>query len=84
MTSSLTGGCQPAEKDAPGAHTALGVLRGAWIDGVAAFLGVPYALPPVGPLRFASAAPVRSWSGQFDATQHGRSRPNRCRVSAPS
>lgn len=57
--------------DAPTAHTALGVLRGAWIDGVAAFFGVPYALPPVGPLRFAPASPAHSWRGQFDATQHG-------------
>ena len=57
--------------DAPTAHTALGVLRGAWIDGVAAFFGVPYALPPIGPLRFAPASPAHSWRGQFDATQHG-------------
>jgi para-nitrobenzyl esterase len=57
--------------DAPVANTALGDLQGAWIDGVAAFLGVPYASPPVGPLRLAPAAPVQSWSGKRDATRHG-------------
>jgi para-nitrobenzyl esterase len=71
MTSSLTSGIHQAEKDTLIVHTALGDLRGAWIDGVAAFLGVPYALPPVGPLRFAQASPAPSWRGLFDATQHG-------------
>ena len=71
MTLPLISTSRQAEKDAPVAHTALGVLRGTWIDGVAAFLGVPYASPPVGPLRFAPASPARPWSGQFDATRHG-------------
>jgi para-nitrobenzyl esterase len=71
VTSPLTSGFHQAERDAPVAHTGLGVLRGAWIDGVAAFLGVPYALPPVGALRLAPASPVQSWKGQFDATRHG-------------
>ncbi len=57
--------------DAPVAHTALGDLRGEWQDGIAAFRGVPYATPPLGELRFAAAAPIRSWSGLRDATQHG-------------
>ena len=71
MTSPIASAFHQAEQDPPVARTALGVLRGAWIDGVAAFLGVPYALPPVGPLRFAPASPAHSWSGQFDATRHG-------------
>jgi para-nitrobenzyl esterase len=57
--------------EAPVANTVLGDLQGAWIDGVAAFLGVPYASPPVGPLRMAPAAPVQPWNGQRDATRHG-------------
>src|ERR1700689_5776125 len=57
--------------DVPVAHTALGDLRGEWRDGVAAFRGVPYAAPPLGELRFAAAAPIRSWSGLRDATRHG-------------
>ena len=51
-------GNHTAEKDAPVARTALGVLRGAWIDGVAAFFGSAlHADPPVGLLRFAPASP---------------------------
>lgn len=59
------------ETVAPVAHTALGDLRGIFKDGVAAFRGVPYAAPPIGDLRFAAAAPVSSWRGLRDATQHG-------------
>ena len=78
-------GNHTAEKDAPVARTALGVLRGVWIDGVAAFLGVPYALPPVGPLRFAPASPAHSWgAANLMPLSTARSRPNRRRVSALS
>jgi para-nitrobenzyl esterase len=71
MALPLAATAQQVDKAAPVAHTAFGDLRGAWIDGIAAFLGVPYAAPPVGGLRFAPAAPVRPWSGQRDATRHG-------------
>ena len=61
--------------DGPVAHTVLGDLRGLWLDGIAAFRGVPYAAPPVGELRFAPAAPAKGWSGLRDATRHGRIAP---------
>jgi para-nitrobenzyl esterase len=67
----MTGTPIAACGDAPVAHTSLGVLRGAWHDGIAAFRGVPYAAPPVGALRFAPAAPAQRWDGQRDATRHG-------------
>jgi carboxylesterase type B len=36
------------------------------------FLGMPYAQPPVGPLRFHVPMPLTtSWSGQRNATQYG-------------
>jgi para-nitrobenzyl esterase len=57
--------------DAPIARTSLGDLRGAWQDGVAAFRGVPYALPPIGERRFVAARPLQTWSGARDATRHG-------------
>src|ERR1700733_14636347 len=57
--------------DAPIAATSLGSLRGAWHDGIAAFRGVPYAVPPIGDRRFATAAPAEPWSGLRDATGHG-------------
>lgn len=37
---------------------------------VNAFLGIPYAKPPVGALRFERTAPVDQWSGVRDALQH--------------
>ncbi|MGH7919994.1 MAG: carboxylesterase/lipase family protein, partial [Candidatus Dormibacteraceae bacterium] len=35
------------------------------------FRGVPYAAPPMGPLRFAAPAPPPAWRGERDATRHG-------------
>jgi para-nitrobenzyl esterase len=52
-----------------------GALRGSATGGVAAFKGVPYAAPPVGPLRFAAPAPVVPWDGVRDATAYGPTPP---------
>lgn len=41
------------------------------MSGVRRFLGVPYAAPPVGHLRFALPQPPPPWSGVRDATQRG-------------
>jgi len=47
-------------------ETDRGALRGTRRDGVARFLGVPYAAPPVGRRRFLPPEPER-WSGVRDA-----------------
>src|SRR6185312_15519046 len=50
-----------------------GALSGATADGVSTFLGIPYAAPPVGPLRWRLPAPGPTWTGARDATKPGAS-----------
>lgn len=51
--------------------TASGALQGELAQGSRAFLGVPFAAPPVNERRFAAPQPVASWSGVRDATKQG-------------
>ena len=48
-----------------------GQVRGAWRGTSAAFLGVPFAEAPVGPLRFGAPVPVAAWDGVRDASTLG-------------
>jgi para-nitrobenzyl esterase len=48
-----------------------GTVRGAMVDGVATFRGIPYAEPPVGPLRFAPPVRAARSSDIIDATRFG-------------
>ncbi len=48
-----------------------GKVRGRTVDGVSAFLGVPYAAPPVGRARFQAPRPVVSWTGIREASSPG-------------
>jgi para-nitrobenzyl esterase len=52
-------------------HTTAGMVQGFVRDGVHVFLGVPYAAPPVGELRFRPPAPAMAWDGARPATQPG-------------
>jgi para-nitrobenzyl esterase len=54
----------------PIAHTASGDLAGDGTD-IHVFKGVPYAAPPVGPLRWRPPEPVAPWTGVRDATKFG-------------
>ena len=51
--------------------TEAGLVLGAADDDVVAFKGVPYAAPPVGPLRWRSPRPAAPWSGTLDANKYG-------------
>jgi para-nitrobenzyl esterase len=59
---------------APTVPTTQGVVRGFTGDGAAKFLGLPYAAPPVGTLRWRAPQPAARWHGVRSATSYG----NRC------
>ncbi|MDI2126529.1 carboxylesterase/lipase family protein [Yinghuangia seranimata] len=63
----------PARADGSGpvVPTRSGVLRGQVHDNAEEFLGVPYAAPPVGALRFRAPQPAAPWRGVRDATRQG-------------
>jgi carboxylesterase type B len=44
------------------------------------FLGIPFAQPPVGTLRFVDAQPVSPIPGVFNATQYGAACPQNCEL----
>lgn len=54
------------------AHTTSGRVAGrVEADGLKTFLGIPYAEPPVGALRFAKPRPPQPWSGVYPALAFG-------------
>nr|XP_057931474.1 cocaine esterase [Doryrhamphus excisus] len=68
--------CVAAKRDAPIVHTALGSLKGEYVSvkgketGVYAYLGIPFAKPPLGPaLRLAPPQDAERWEGVRDATK---------------
>ncbi len=48
-----------------------GSIRGAEVEGIRVFKGLPYAAPPVGDLRWRPPQPAARWSGVRDATAFG-------------
>lgn len=59
----------------PIVQTAYGAIQGYVEDGVCCYLGVPYAKPPVGALRFLPPQPLERWEGVRQATHYGHSAP---------
>ena len=58
-----------AAASGPVADTANGAVLGLANGAVDEFLGIPYAAPPVGALRWQPPQPAANWSGVRDATQ---------------
>lgn len=72
-TSVQAGAAAPVRSGAIGdplvVRTDDGVLSGAAAGSMDEYLGIPYAAPPVGALRWEPPAPAASWSGVRTATQ---------------
>lgn len=60
-----------AAAPAPQVRVDGGRVAGAAGDGVAAFKGIPFALPPVGELRWRPPQPVAPWKGVRQTTEFG-------------
>lgn len=54
----------------PVVSTAEGPVRGTTMNGVDIFLGIPYAAPPTGSLRWRPPQPVQHWTDTLDATHY--------------
>lgn len=52
-------------------QTKSGKVKGYERGGLIEYLGIPFAEPPVGALRFKRAVPVTPWENVFDAKQYG-------------
>uniref|UniRef100_A0A8C0WXD1 Carboxylesterase type B domain-containing protein n=1 Tax=Castor canadensis TaxID=51338 RepID=A0A8C0WXD1_CASCN len=67
---------QGQDSASPIRTTHTGQVRGSLVHvkgtdvGVHTFLGIPFAKPPLGPLRFAPPEPAAPWSGVRDGTSH--------------
>ena len=68
LLSGVQSACERAE---PVVQTQSGAVRGAMLDGVMAFKGIPFAAPPVGEWRWRPPQPVEPWQGVRDATAYG-------------
>jgi para-nitrobenzyl esterase len=64
-------GAATPDSGAPVVKTRAGAVRGIVWDNVREFMGVPYAAPPVGKLRWQPPHPHASWSRTLDASHAG-------------
>jgi para-nitrobenzyl esterase len=61
----------PQPSDPAVVQTAAGAMRGIVAPDHRLFAGIPYAAPPIGPLRWRPPAPAAPWAGVRDATRVG-------------
>ena len=62
-------------EEGPVVRTTEGPVRGFVRSGVSVFLGIPYAAPPVGNLRWRPPQPVEHWDNPLDATHYANTCP---------
>src|SRR5437660_5846887 len=61
-------------------ETRYGIVRGLSRDAVTVWKGIPFAQPPLGPLRFQPPQPLEPWTDVREATKFGRIAPQ---IGAP-
>ncbi|NND53356.1 MAG: carboxylesterase family protein [Gammaproteobacteria bacterium] len=61
--------------DAPVVMVQNGALQGVSEAGIERYLGIPYAAPPVGELRWRPPQPAADWDGRRAANSHGHACP---------
>ena len=66
----ILSGCRGA-RPSPIVRTQAGEIQGEITEGIQRFLGVPYAEPPFGQLRFKPPMPRKRWDGVFVANKYG-------------
>lgn len=52
-------------------RTSSGMVQGHKRDSIVEYLGIPFAKPPVGELRFKRSQPIDPWEGVFEAKEYG-------------
>ena len=68
---------------APLVETSYGKLRGTEEREVTVFRGIPFARPPVGPLRFRAPERPAGWAGVRDAIRFGPAAPQQASTLGP-
>ncbi|MEO8926385.1 MAG: carboxylesterase family protein [Caulobacteraceae bacterium] len=76
----LQGASAAVDRDQPIVMAPAGTLAGRRIGDMDAYRGIPYAAPPVGPLRWKPPQAPTPWSGTLDATRFA----NHCPQTASS
>jgi para-nitrobenzyl esterase len=72
VTGLLLMGAMPQGTNKP-VHVDSGLISGVTDGGVTVYLGIPFAAPPVGPLRWRPPQPVAHWNGVRQANHFGAS-----------
>jgi len=72
LVGTASDGLLAAAASDPQVATKQGIVAGTTNGAVRAFLGIPYAAPPVGPLRWKPPRPAANWSGVRPAKLFGR------------
>jgi len=80
----MAAGCNVATAESVTVQTVEGPVAGNLGGNLTSFLGIPYAAPPVGDLRFRAPAPHAPWAEPLQANTYGSPCPQSARLGSPS